>query len=174
MKKTKTLRQKYFQVISSIAPLPKIIFFGLGKIGSKGCIERAGQEFLKSKGGIDLGAIYAIDFDGVLCEKKYPKIGAEITGNIDFVKQLAADGNTLILWTCREGQVLDDAINWCDERDLKFDAVNENLERTVSKYGTNSRKVFADYYVDDKNYSIQIDDSNTRKKLLKKIDSIIK
>jgi hydroxymethylpyrimidine pyrophosphatase-like HAD family hydrolase len=131
------------------------------------------QKFQKSKGGVELGKIYAIDFDGTLCKRKYPKIGDEIPENIDFVKQLAEDGHELILWTCREGDYLQDAVDWCKERGLEFDAINENLSRITDKYGNDCRKVFADYYIDDKNYSIPVDTEKTRQRLLKKIDSMI-
>ena len=37
---------------------------------------------------------------------------------------------------------------------LKFDAVNENLPEMIKLFGSDSRKVFADYYLDDKNLSL--------------------
>ncbi len=31
------------------------------------------------------------------------------------------------LWTCRAGEALSKAVEWCREHDLEFDAVNDNL-----------------------------------------------
>lgn len=69
---------------------------------------------------------------------------------INWIKQLRQDGHKIILWTCRDGMHLVDAIVWCAEHGLFFDAVNNNLDEHVTQYGSNCRKVFADYYIDDK------------------------
>lgn len=98
--------------------------------------------------------IYAVDFDGVLCEKRYPEIGNRIDKNVEYIKQLQTSGNTLILWTCRKDKELDDAVAWCADNELTFDAVNVNLPETIDKYGGDSRKVHADFYIDDKNILI--------------------
>lgn len=63
-------------------------------------------------------------------------------------------GDKLILWTCREGALLDEAVLWCLNRGLKFDAVNDNLPEDIEKYGNNCRKVNADVYLDDKNRTV--------------------
>ena len=34
---------------------------------------------------------------------------------------------------------------------LEFDAVNDNLEEMKQIYGNNPRKIYADWYIDDKN-----------------------
>ena len=98
--------------------------------------------------------IYAIDFDGTLCDNSYPFIGEPKTGIIEFCKNLKAAGHTLVLWTCRSGEYLDTAVDWCNERGLRFDAVNDNLQSHIDEYGNNSRKVYADFYIDDKNLNI--------------------
>lgn len=98
-----------------------------------------------------MSKIYAIDFDGTLCKSKFPDIGEPIPSAIEYVKQLKEDGHKLILWTCRVGKNLDDAVKWCKEQGIEFDAVNENLQEVIDEYGGDSRKVTADYYIDDKN-----------------------
>lgn len=100
--------------------------------------------------------IYAVDFDGTLCESKYPKIGKEKKDIVEYVKNLKAKGNKLILWTCRTDDKLTDAIEWCEERGLTFDAVNENLPEKVAEYNNDPRKIAADHYIDDKN--LKLDD----------------
>lgn len=96
--------------------------------------------------------IYAVDFDGTLCECAYPAIGVPKMAIIEHFKQLREDGHKLILWTCREGEKLQDAIEWCAAHGLYFDAHNANLPELIELYGTDPRKVGADFYVDDKNY----------------------
>lgn len=99
--------------------------------------------------------IYAIDFDGTLCTDKFPSIGEEIPARVETVKQLKKMGHKIILWTSRKndshGNHLDAAIEWCKERGLTFDAVNENLPEIQSQWGGDTRKVFCDFYIDDKN-----------------------
>ena len=99
-------------------------------------------------------SVYAIDFDGVLARSLYPKIGNPIQNNIDYVKELKKKGNTIILWTCRTDNELKDAVNWLEDHDLIFDYVNENTDENIEKYGNDTRKIVADYYIDDKNFSI--------------------
>lgn len=93
---------------------------------------------------------FAVDFDGTLCTNKWPRIGEPRYDIINWIKQLRDDGHKIILWTCRCGMPLVDAIVWCADHGLFFDAVNDNLEEHKLAFGGNSRKVMADYYVDDK------------------------
>ena len=94
--------------------------------------------------------VIAIDFDGCLCENAWPDIGAPIQATIDRMRREQALGNRFILWTCREGQSLCEALEWCAEHGLKFDAVNQNLPDMIEKFGTDPRKIGADLYLDDK------------------------
>lgn len=94
--------------------------------------------------------IYAVDFDGTLCEMGYPDIGPPIQEVIDYVKELASNGSRLILWTCRSGDLLQKAVDWCTGQGIEFDAINENLEDRIKQYGGDTRKVSASFYIDDK------------------------
>ena len=94
--------------------------------------------------------IIAVDFDGTLCEGKFPDIGAPILPVIEYVKRLRASGNIIILWTCRTGQNLADAVTWCKQQGLTFDYINENVKQNVEQYGGDTRKINADFYIDDK------------------------
>ena len=64
--------------------------------------------------------VIAVDFDGTIVENRYPEIGQERPFAIDTLKMLINDHHRLVLWSCREGQLLDDAINWCRERGVEF------------------------------------------------------
>ena len=94
--------------------------------------------------------IIAIDFDGTLCKECYPHIGEANREFIDDLVVRKKRGDKLILWTCREESFLEEAINWCQQQGLVFDAVNDNLEEIKQKYQHNSRKITADLYLDDK------------------------
>ncbi len=96
------------------------------------------------------GRIIAVDFDGTLCRDCYPKIGEANERLIRRLKELRAQGDRIILWTCRQGERLDEALRFCLMRGLAFDAVNENLRETVEQFGGDSRKIFADLYIDDR------------------------
>ena len=96
--------------------------------------------------------IYAVDFDGTLCENAWPKIGKPNIPLIMFLKDEQRNGNKVILWTMREGILLKDALVWL-MNDFLFrpDAVNDNLDLMKETYGNNPRKVFANVYIDDHN-----------------------
>lgn len=96
------------------------------------------------------GQIIAVDFDGTLCRDCYPRIGEANERLIRRLKELRAQGDRLILWTCRNGERLEEALRFCMVRGLVFDAVNENLPETVEAFGGDSRKIFADVYIDDR------------------------
>jgi len=97
--------------------------------------------------------IIAVDFDGTLCEHRFPDIGKPIKEVIRLVKDAKDSGCKLILWTCREGEPLKEALQWCEEEGIKFDAVNENIpENQGLSYA--HRKIVADYYWDDRAFGI--------------------
>ena len=68
----------------------------------------------------------AVDFDGTIVEHKYPSIGREKPFAIETLLELSSEGHKLILWTARDGELLEDAIRFCKERGLEFYAVNSN------------------------------------------------
>ena len=93
--------------------------------------------------------VIAVDFDGCLCANRWPKIGEANNSAIRALIRMRKRGARLILWTCRTGALLDEAVAWCEKRGLAFDAVNGNLPERVAKYGGDTRKVSADEYWDD-------------------------
>lgn len=96
--------------------------------------------------------IIAVDFDGTIVEHRYPAIGREIPFAIETLKKLAKEQHRLILWTVREGKLLEEAINFCRERGLEFYAVNRDYpEEEKNKNNHFSRKLKADVWIDDRN-----------------------
>ena len=74
--------------------------------------------------------IIAVDFDGTIVEHKYPAIGRELPFAIETLRKLQSDRHKLILWTVREGGLLEEA----RDRNNHF-----------------SRKLKADVFIDDRN-----------------------
>lgn len=95
--------------------------------------------------------IIAVDFDGTLCENKFPEIGQPLDLIINYIKKKQKEKCRIILWTCRVNNRLREAINWCAEQELYFDEVNKNIPELVELFGTESRKIFANEYIDDRN-----------------------
>ena len=60
--------------------------------------------------------IIAVDFDGTIVEHRYPEIGREIPFAVETLKKLIEDRHQLILWSVREGRLLDEAVEWCRQR----------------------------------------------------------
>lgn len=95
--------------------------------------------------------VLAVDFDGTIVKDEFPAIGEADEHMLSLLKVLKQQGHQLILWTCRRDDRLAEAVTWCSERGLHFDAVNANLPDNIIKYGGDTRKVSADIYIDDKN-----------------------
>ena len=84
-------------------------------------------------------AIYAIDFDNTLAITRFPEIIAPNKKMVAFAKAVKAQGHQIILWTSRAGADLENAVEWCRLQGIVFD---------------DTRKIYADYYIDDKNMTI--------------------
>lgn len=99
----------------------------------------------------------AVDFDGTLNKREsdYPFC---YTPNKRLFKKLIKarkKGHKVILWTLREGSLLERAVIFCKENGLEFDKVNESLDEDIKKWCYMPRKVCADLYIDDRNCSIR-------------------
>lgn len=97
------------------------------------------------------GVPIAVDFDGTLVHHRFPVIGEEVPGAFHWLKRWKKAGAKLILWTMRSdgqaaGDVLTEAIEYCREKGVEFDAVNEGIG---DKEWTTSPKAYAKFYVDD-------------------------
>lgn len=101
-----------------------------------------------------MNEIYAVDFDGTLNTAEYPKLGEPNAELFQFLVKQRQSGDKIILWTCREGKLLKEAVIYCRANGLEFDAINDNIPENKKKYKNNCRKVYADYYIDDRNKMI--------------------
>ena len=100
----------------------------------------------------------AVDFDGTIVEHRYPSIGRELPFATATLKKLIDDGHKLILWSVREGELLQEAVDWCRERGVRFHAVNgffdEDSEEDAGDHDKNphySRKLKVECFIDDRN-----------------------
>lgn len=98
--------------------------------------------------------IIAVDFDNCLAKTNF-HIGDStiVCANenvISYIKRKQEEGAQIVLWTCRHGEYLSEALVWCKEQGLCFDAVNDDVPEIIKKWGDNrSKKITADMYIDD-------------------------
>lgn len=93
--------------------------------------------------------IIAVDFDGTIVEHRYPQIGKPVPFALDILIKLREERHTLILWTVREGALLQEAIDYCAARGVVFYAHNANFPEEDPVKA--SRKLTADLFIDDRN-----------------------
>ena len=93
----------------------------------------------------------AIDFDGTIVEDAYPKIGKPNIFAFETLKKLQSEGYRLILWTYRSGKYLEEAVEFCRKNGVEFYAVNSSFEGEIFDGETQSRKIDADLFTDDRN-----------------------
>lgn len=104
--------------------------------------------------------VIAVDFDGTLCEHRFPeigKIGSKQKNVIEYIRSSKRNGATIILWTCREDlperKYLTEAVVWCKENKIPIDFVNEYPMPSFNGFA--ARKVCADIYIDDKAVNVK-------------------
>ena len=94
----------------------------------------------------------AVDFDGTIVEHRYPEIGNELPFATETLKMLIAERHKLILWTVREDELLQEAVDWCKERGVEFYAINRDYpEESLENNNHFSRKLKVDMWIDDRN-----------------------
>jgi len=106
-----------------------------------------------------MNKVILIDFDGTIVRGAFPEIGEPVPMAFEVMKELKEAGWKLILWTCREDegyninkQYLTEAVRFCKENGVDFDAVNEAIPELDFRCDTcKKRKPYADVVLDDKN-----------------------
>lgn len=93
----------------------------------------------------------AIDFDGTIVEESWPDIGAIKPGAKEVINQLVEDGHYIIIWTMRHGKYRYEAEHFLWMNQISFHKINENHPASFIEYETDTRKVGADIFIDDKN-----------------------
>lgn len=115
----------------------------------------------------DYNIVVAVDLDGTLTKKdNFPNTYYEWNSKaIKWIKKIKKLKIILILWTCGTNSILDKKIKELQLMDVYFDYIND--------YGDirgNSRKINADFYIDDRGNDGKI----FWKKIYKKIKKLKK
>jgi hypothetical protein len=103
--------------------------------------------------------IIAIDFDGTCVTHDYPNIGRDI-GAERVLKKMIVAGAKLVLLTMRSGALLQDAVQWFNDRDIALFGVNEN---PTQKSWSDSPKIFAHLYIDDLAFGAPLIEKNNER-----------
>lgn len=94
----------------------------------------------------------AVDFDGTIVRHRYPAIGEEMPFAIATLRRLQEEHHRLILWSVREGKLLDEAVEWCRQHGIEFYAINKEFpEEDQARNEHYSRKLKVDLFIDDRN-----------------------
>lgn len=96
------------------------------------------------------GKIISIDYDDTIVYADYPNIGAIKPHAREVINNLYNQGHTIIIWTCRSGEHETMAADYLRSLGVKFHHINENHPDNIAQYDSDSRKIFADIYIDDK------------------------
>lgn len=96
--------------------------------------------------------IVAVDYDGTLIPNHvFPATAKLVPGALEFMHKLRNAGVTIIIWTCREYEPLEDCLISLIEQEVPFDYVNAPDVTHLEEHGfRDTRKVYADLYVDDR------------------------
>lgn len=92
-------------------------------------------------------SIFAIDFDDTIVEGEYPSIGKPNPGAAEVLQELTDKGYRLILNTMRTGDILNQAVVYCNANYINFWGINENPEQ--KEWAPDSDKIFAHVYIDN-------------------------
>ena len=89
--------------------------------------------------------IIAVDYDGTLFDAG--KLNHSLIAQL---RNAQRGGDTVILWTCREGKTLAEALSTLHRAGFYPSFINCNAPETIRRLHHDSRKIFADLYIDDK------------------------
>jgi len=94
--------------------------------------------------------IIAVDFDGTIVrqeEHAHEKTDFVLMPNAKEVLSWMYDNFYTILWTCRDGLVLQNAVNFLSANSIQFHMINQNMPTIDFK---TSGKIFANFYFDNR------------------------
>jgi len=95
--------------------------------------------------------ILGIDFDHTICNSSFPELGPEMDDAGDTIRKLVEEGYGVVINTCRSNEALGMAIGYLRRRNIPYHYINCNFPHLIELYNSDTRKVSADVYIDDKN-----------------------
>lgn len=100
--------------------------------------------------------LFAIDFDNTITEGNYHPLNLNVPIR-DFAKEvidkIRDHGGKVAIWTCRTGDDAEMVKLILMDNQIRYDVFNENFPEISDEFGGESRKVFADLYIDDSGIS---------------------
>ena len=94
--------------------------------------------------------IIGIDFDGTICEEKYPGIGSMLPKANEVINKIH-NFHKIIIITCRHTtQDINNMKMFLATHNIPYDLINENDPQLIEQRG-DCRKIYADVYIDDHN-----------------------
>jgi hypothetical protein len=88
--------------------------------------------------------VVAVDLDGTVLNDEYPNIGKPIDGMREELEALRQCGWKIVIWTVRDNDA--EVSSKLKEYGIPFDHINENPWGPPKQ----SRKIYADVYLDDR------------------------
>lgn len=95
--------------------------------------------------------IIAIDFDGTIAKTDYPIIIGLMPYAKEVINKLSEDGHIIIINSCRANKPAEAMRAFLDEHGILYHHINENSPHQIQTYGSDTRKISADIYIDDHN-----------------------
>lgn len=96
-----------------------------------------------------------IDFDGTIVSDAFPHIGKINQTTVELIKEAYNKGHLIIIWTARSYEYEEQARKFLNENNIPYHYINENPEDEFYKKGLQGRKIYADYYLDDKAINVK-------------------
>lgn len=103
--------------------------------------------------------IIAIDFDGTVVQHEFPNIGELMPGAKRVINKWHDMGYHILIWTCRNNYEPDHpewdqapigaVAKFCNEQGLQITGINQ--QQPGLGFYLESRKIFANIYIDDRN-----------------------
>ena len=105
--------------------------------------------------------IIAVDFDGTIVEHEFPEIGPLKEGAAKALRAIKKAGHRIVIWTCRKGKEEGQLRTFLLEKNIPFDTINT----PIPGFDIDTRKIYADVYIDDRSIRFSENWEELRKKL---------
>lgn len=95
--------------------------------------------------------VISVDYDGIIVgDNSWPEPGQIIPDAVESINRLHGSGFCIIINSCRVGMAEEVMIQNLKQHGIKHCRVNENCPERIKRYETDTRKISADLYIDDR------------------------
>lgn len=98
--------------------------------------------------------LFAIDFDDTIAYSDFPDILGVRPHALRVMEKIKEHGGIIMVWTARSD--LKPVKDFLDFSMIPYDGINEDFEEVAAEYEGQSRKIFADVYIDDRNLETRL------------------